>query len=576
MPPQVQKTRSKGDRELIHAVIDIETTGLNRYMDKINVCGVYIPEYEYYYQPTENKQFMDFLCSLPERPHMIWANGKFDTLFLEEQWKIPVDLLTIDDDIMIMAYVLEMGQRKGLKELAKRHCNAEDWDVDKKTKLSMNEDMLQYNRLDLYWTWQVYQALMKKFEEHPKREQLWKLYKGLALESFKTYRNIERRGMFVDTEKIQQLIPAYKAKAAEIEAELNQVAQINWNSNAQVAKVFIDQLGMPILKRTPKGAVSIGAEQLRDYSEMGYEIASKLLQYKRYTKDVGTFLEPWLEQAVNSRLHPSFNVDTVRTGRTSCQEPNLQQVPRDKALRTLFHAPPGKALFECDYSQLELRIACHYADERTMQEIYSNDGDIHTRTAQFVTGKTEVTKEERGKAKAVNFGFLYGMSAKKFVDYAKVSYGVHVTQQEATEIRARYFQTYRDLEPWYALQKRLCAMDGGVYTLFGRFRALPEIYSQDWSEKGSAERCCINTPVQSSGSDILLSAMIEIDNTLPECQIVCTVHDSVLIEVPEDKVDYYKEKIGAIMKHPSLLDYFGVQLKVPLDIDIGVGPWGTH
>jgi DNA polymerase-1 len=553
------------------AVIDIETTGLNRYKDKINVCGVYIPDYDYYAQPTTPEQFISLLKQLPGKPHMIWANGKFDTLFLEEQWNIPKDMLTIDDDIMIMAYVLEMGQRKSLKELAKRHCGAEDWDVDKKTKTGVSEDMFKYNRLDLYWTWQVYCTLLEKFDDRT-----WRLYKLLALESYKTYRNVERRGMYLDVGAAKELIPKYKSKAAEIEAELKQVADINWNSNAQVAKVFIDQLGMPVLKRTPKGAVSIGAEQLDDYAAMGYPIATKLLEYKRRLKDVGTFLEPWIEQAVDSRLHPTFNVDTVRTGRTSCKEPNLQQVPRDKALRTLFKAPPGKALFECDYSQLELRIACHYAEERTMQGIYAQDGDIHTRTAQVVTGKSEVTKEERGKAKAVNFGFLYGMSAKGFVNYAKTGYGVIVTDKEATEMRARYFNTYRDLEPWYAKQKRLCMQDGGVYTLFGRFRALPEIYSQEWSEKGSAERCCINTPVQSSGSDILLSAMIEIDQTLPECQIVCTVHDSILVEVPEDKIDYYKERIGSIMKHPALLDYFGVKLKVPLDIDIGVGPWGTH
>ena len=562
---------------MIHAVIDIETTGLNRYKDKINVAGIYIPEYDYYIQPKDREHFMNCLAALPERPQMIWANGKFDTLFLEQQWNIPKEWLTIDDDIMIMSYVLEMGQRKGLKELAKRHCGAEDWDVDKKTKLGMSEDMLEYNRKDLYWTWQVYLKLLEAFKNHPKKNEMWKLYKYLALESFKAYRNIERRGMWVNVQKIKdEMIPTYNQKAAELEKQLKQVADINWNSNAQVAKVLIDQLGMPVLKRTPKGAVSIGAEQLRDYVAMGYPIAETLMEYKRRTKDVGTFLEPWLEQAVDSRLHPTFNVDTVRTGRTSCQEPNLQQVPRDKALRSLFNAAPGYALFECDYSQLELRVACHYAGDRTMLDIYNNNGDIHTRTAQIVTGKQEVTKEERNRAKAVNFGFLYGMSAKKFVDYAKNSYDTIFTQNEATEIRARFFQTYRELEPWYAQQKRLCGLDGGVYTLFGRFRALPEIYSQEWSEKGSAERCSIHTPVQSSGSDMLLSSMIEIENTLPEVRIVCTVHDSILIEVPENKVEEYKEKIGNIMRHPSLMDFFGVKLKVPLDIDIGVGPWGTH
>lgn len=562
---------------MIHAVIDIETTGLNRYTDKINVCGVYIPEVDYYAQPNNPEHLMQILECFPEKPHMIWANGKFDTLFLEQQWNIPAEWLTIDDDIMIMAYVLEMGQRKGLKELAKRHCGAEDWDIDKKTKLGNSQTMLDYNKLDLYWTWQVYLKLKEAFENHPKRDEMWRLYKCLALESFKAYRNIERRGMWVDTEKIRTvMIPQYNAKAKELELQLKQVANINWNSNAQVAKVFIDQLGMPVLKKTPKGAVSIGAEQLEDYAAMGYPIASLLLEYKRRTKDVGTFLQPWLEQAVDSRLHPTFNVDTVRTGRTSCQEPNLQQVPRDKALRSLFNAPPGYVLFECDYSQLELRVACHYANERAMMDIYHNNGDIHTRTAQSITGKTEVTKEERGKAKAVNFGFLYGMSAKGFVNYAKTGYGVMVSEQEATEIRARFFQTYKDLQPWHAQQKRLCALDGGVFTLFGRFRSLEGIYSDDWSEKGSAERCSVNTPVQSSGSDMLLSSMIEIENTLPEVRIVCTVHDSILVEVPESKVEEYKEKIGNIMRHPTLMDTFGVKLNVPLDIDIGVGPWGTH
>lgn len=561
---------------MIFAVLDIETTGLNRYKDEINVGGIFIPQYNYYAQPTNREDFLQELNKLPEKPHMIWQNGKFDTLFLEQQWQIPKELLTIDDDIMIMSYVLEMGQRKGLKELAKRHCNAPDWDVDKKTKTGKSKEMFEYNKLDLYWTWMIYNELLKMFQNHPKKEKLWMLYKSIALESYKAYRNIERRGMWVDTEKIKQMIPEYENKANDLLNELRSVANINWNSNAQVSQVLVEQLNFPVLKRTPKGAVSIGAEQLRDYANMGFQIAQTLLEYKKLTKNVGTFLQPWLEQAVDSRLHPTFNVDTVRTGRTSCQEPNLQQVPREIALRSLFNAPPGYKLFECDYSQLELRIACHYSGDATMQDIYNNNGDIHTKTAQIVTGKTEVTKQERNRAKAVNFGFLYGMSAKKFVDYAKNSYGVIFTQAEAEEIRKRFFSTYRGLEPWYAMQKRLCNLDGGVYTLFGRFRPLEGIYSQDWSEKGSAERCAINTPVQSSGSDMLLSSMIEIENTLPEVRIVCTVHDSILCEVPEDKVDYYKEKIGNIMKHPTLLECFGITLNVPLDIDIGVGPWGTH
>lgn len=554
-------------------VLDIETTGLNRFKDKINVCGVYFPEHDYYVPVFSAEALMTLLNSLPEKPNMIYANGKFDTLFLEQQWNIPKDYLTIDNDIMIMSYILEMGKRKGLKELAKRHCGAEDWDVDKKTKTGMSNEMINYNRLDCYWTYEVYKVLKPKIDADTRCA---KLYYALAMPTFRAYRNIERRGMYVDVERIKKMIPELEAKSSAILAELKQVADINWLSTAQVGKVFIEQLNMPILKRTPKGAVSIGSEQLEDYALMGYPIAKKLQEYKDIEKNIGTFLKPWLEQAVDSRLHPNFNIDTVRTGRTSCSEPNLQQVPRDVALRGLFVAPEGKELFECDYSQLELRIACEYAHETTMMNAYLNNEDLHTKTAQICTGKTEVTKAERRDAKPVNFGFIYGMSAKGYVNYAKTGYGVIVTEDQAKELRNRFFATYKDLQPWYAKQKRLCNMDGGVFTLFGRFRALPEIYSENFADKASAERCCINTPVQSSGSDILLSSMLEIENTLPECEIVCTVHDSILMYVPKEKIDYYKEKVGEIMRHPKLLDYFGIQLKVPLDIDIGAGPWGTH
>ena len=126
---------------MIHMVIDIETTGLNRFKDKINIAGVYVPEYDYYAFPQTSNEFMGLLESLPEKPIMLWANGKFDTLFLEQQWGIPKEYLTIDEDIMVLAYCFEMGKRKSLKELAKRHCGAEDWDINKKANNPMAQTL---------------------------------------------------------------------------------------------------------------------------------------------------------------------------------------------------------------------------------------------------------------------------------------------------------------------------------------------------------------------------------------------------------------------------------------------------
>jgi len=176
------------------------------------------------------------------------------------------------------------------------------------------------------------------------------------------------------------------------------------------------------------------------------------------------------------------------------------------------------------------------------------------------------------------FTFLYGMGAKKFVDYAYDSYGVKFTLPEAEKFRELFFAKYGRLLPWHEEQRHIAEALGGVPNLFGRFRKLPKIYANNWKEKGEAERRSINTPVQGTGSDILLSAAIQIKRELePKGLLICgTVHDSILGEFPEEDKDFFVSEIRRIMIHPKLLDDFGIELRCPLDCDIGVGPWGTH
>jgi DNA polymerase-1 len=210
-----------------------------------------------------------------------------------------------------------------------------------------------------------------------------------------------------------------------------------------------------------------------------------------------------------------------------------------------------------------------------MIEVYRNDGDIHTETAKSIAMTDTPTKEDRIKAKPVNFGFLYGMQAKKFPIYAEDNYDVNYTIDEAVAYRDRFFNTYPNLLHWYELQKEECRMYGGVSTLFGRFRRIPEIYSKNFWDSLSAERISINTPVQSTASDILLSGMIEIVTELKECYVVGTVHDSILIEVPENKTEYYVKRIKDIMTEPKLLKEFEIKLMLPLKVDAEIGNWGT-
>lgn len=568
-----------------YATMDIETTGLNRYKDKITWIGVGlsvdlespIAKYLIYDATSEYdlKKFRNVIKHIrEEKTRVIWQNGKFDTLFLEHRLNIK---LPIHEDTMLMGTAFDLVADHHLKNkghgMAETYLGVSDWDIGKKEKLSGEKSsVVPYLKLDLRYTWELFQYFM----HHMSQQQL-KLYRELLRPAYRAYRDIEKNGLYLDLDELINVRKKYAEEEQKLLKQLKSHHDINWNSAAQIAKVLFEADGMPVLKRTPKGVPSTSAAVLKELSKRGYEIPKLLLQYKDAATRNKMFLNRWEDDCYESRIHPSFNLTNVVSGRTSCNNPNLQQVPRTKDIRGLFCGSPGTVLFEADYSQLELRIAAHYANEKTMLKIYNEGGDIHTETARLFTNGREPTKEERGKAKAVNFGFLYGMQAKKFVEYALNSYGQVFTLQEASHIRDLFFAKYSRLLPWHKEQEDLCEMQGGVFNLFGRFRRLPDIYSSNKWERAGAARRSINTPVQGSGSDLLISAVTQINKELKGIAWVgATVHDSIIGECRIEDREYVDGVIRRIMLHPKVLDDFGVSLRVPLDIDIGWGPWGTH
>ena len=592
----------------MYATIDIETTGLNRYSDRITCIGIGLThsvEDEKFFkawildmdkEDSKGKLLQIIKKLRKKKAKCVWQNGKFDTLFIEwkygEEYKLP-----ISEDIMLMGTAYDLAEKHGLKPMAWTYLGVPDWDISKGDKLlnkkkrkGQSEESYQkelqeikrktlfpYLKKDVKYTW----LLFRFFSLHMEQSQ-WNIYQKLLRPAFRMYRDAERYGIYIDIPEFKKVRKHYRNEEARLLAELKSHYDINWNSTAQKAEaLFIDPKGeqLPILKTTAKGAPSADASVLKKLAAQGYEIPKLMLEYSAIGTRNKMFLNRWGEDSsYDGRLHPCFNLTNVVSGRTSCTNPNLQQVPRTFEIRSLFHAPEGRCFFEADYSQLELRIAAHYANEPTMLRIYRENGDIHTETAKLMTGGREPTKEERGKAKAVNFGFLYGMGAKKFVDYAYDSYGVVFTLPEAEKFRELFFAKYSRLLPWHEEQRHLAEALGGVPNLFGRFRKLPNIYSDNWSDRGGAERRSINTPVQGTGSDILLSAAIQVKKELEPygLKIVGTVHDSILGEFPEENKDWFVSEIRRIMIHPDLLDEFGVKLRCPLDCDIGVGPWGTH
>lgn len=566
-----------------YATIDIESTGLNRFKDEITWIGVGFSKSlddecaikTFDFSTKEGlKGFKDAVSRIKaDGMKTVFQNGKFDTLFIEHQTGIK---LPINEDIMLMGTAYDLAAEHGLKKMAQRYLGVEDWDISKKEKLNGKSPTLRpYLRKDVKYTWMLFQFFMQAMSS----EQL-KIYKKLLLPAYRMYRDVERNGAYVDLKALKECREKYAGIEKDCLSVLNRQYKINWNSSGQVSEVLFDKEGLPVIKKSQKtGKPSADAAVLKRLAAQGHKLPQQILDYKAANTLNKMFLNRWEDDlGPDKRIHPSFNLTNVVSGRTSCQNPNLQQVPRTKDVRAIYKAPPGRCFFEADYSQLELRIAADYANDRTMLDIYHNNGDIHTTTAKLMTGGREPTKEERNKAKAVNFGFLYGMLAKKFVDYAYNSYGQIFTLAEAQEFREKFFAKYSRLLPWHHEQEVLCESLGGVYNKFGRFRKLPLIYSSNKWERASAARRAINTPVQGTGSDLLISAATQIHKELKGygLKIVGTVHDSILGEFNEEDKDWIVPEIRRIMLHPATMDTFGVKLKVPLDCDIGVGPWGTH
>lgn len=564
----------------MYATIDIETTGLNRYKDKVTFIGVGLsknvgePIFKGYIfnvqKPGQVDRFRSLVKKLKQhKARTVFQNGKFDTLFLEQAYGIK---LPIHEDVMLIATAYDLSAEHGLKHMAQTYLGVPDWDIAKKEKTSGAQSIVPYLKKDVKYTWELFNFFMERVNP-----QQLKIYTQLLRPAYCAYKDIERNGLYIDLNQLKVVREKYRNEENSLLGKLKSHYDINWASSTQVAHVFYDLEKMPVFEQTPKGAPSTSASALKKLARKGYEIPTILMQYKDAATRNKMFLNRWEDDSYESRIHASFNLTNVVSGRTSSSNPNLQQVPRTKDIRGLFNGAPGMILFEADYSQLELRIAAHYANEKTMLRIYHEKGDIHTETAKLFTGGREPTKEERGKAKAVNFGFLYGMMAKKFVAYALNSYGQTFTPQEAEHIRELFFAKYSRLLPWHQEQEQLCEAQGGVYNLFGRFRKLPLIYSQNKWERASAARRSINTPVQGSGSDLLISAATQINKELKGIAwIGATVHDSIIGECRIEDKDYVDSVIRRVMLHPKVLDDFGVELRVPLDIDIGWGPWGTH
>lgn len=511
---------------------------------------------------------------------VIGHNFKFDTLWIYRCYGVWVDFT---DDTMLMHYNLDENNQHGLKLLSARYLGNDIYDIPDKEKNGYGdlESHCAYLAQDIRYTYDLYFKFKEMLDKDPLSE---RIYDQITIPAVKIYIRAENNGTYINPDTLEKATQYWSKIAQETREKLREYGDINWNSPKQIATILFDKLKLPILDRTPTGAPSMSESVLLRLKDK-HEIPQLILENRKATKFLSTFLIKWkelTEKSGDQRIHPTFKVHGTVTGRPACEEPNLQQVPRDVSIRSIIDAPKGWCLVEADLSQAELRIAAEMSQDRELRTCYLTGVDVHKRTVESIFGidPKVMTKEERKKGKAINFGFVYGMGWKKFMDYARDNYGQIFSEKEAQNTRKGYFRLYQDLPEWHKRQRTFVHKHGYVRNLIGRKRRLYDAQLPDNSENrmaiAQAERNSINSPVQSLASDINLNAFIDICNAYSN-DIVrpCgTIHDAIMLEVKEDYVDSVCRDLKKFMESPSIFKRLNVQFNIPIESEVEIGPWG--
>jgi DNA polymerase-1 len=405
--------------------------------------------------------------------------------------------------------------------------------------------------------------LSQKLDDHG----LSPLYKDLELPLARQLSELELNGVLIDTKVLAGL-------GRECDAEINRLEQaaerivgraFNANSPRQLETILFDELGLKPLRRT-KTSRSTDAETLESLSDK-HELPRVILELRQVTKLKGTYIDalPLLQNAKTGRVHSSWEQAVAATGRLSSTDPNLQNIPirteLGRRIRAAFVAAPGHQLVSADYSQIELRVLAHLSQDEVLCNSFRTGEDVHTRTSMeiFEVKGDEVTREMRTRAKAVNFGVIYGQGD------SGLSKVLGIPRAEASNFIAAYFRRYQGVRTFMTQTLERARTGEAVRSLLGRHRLLPNIRSANRAERLAAERIAMNMPIQGTAADILKLAMLALRTPpTPGARMVLSVHDELVFEVPDAEVEEAEQKIKAAMES-------AYQLSVPLEVSVGHG-----
>ena len=506
---------------------------------------------------------------------MVGHNLKYDLTILETVGLLPQCRLA---DTMLMSYVLDAAAgRHDMDSLAKRLLGVETTsyeDVCGKgaKQIRFDEVALEsashYASEDADITLRLYNQFVERLNQVPS---LQSIYQELELPVMQILREMENHGALLDVDILNAQSVTLGVRLEQLESEAQALAgrPFNLASPKQLQEILFDELQLPVLKKTPKGAPSTNEEVLQELA-LDYPLPKLLIEHRSLSKLKGTYTDrlPGDCDPADGRVHTSFHQAVTSTGRLSSSDPNLQNIPirteEGRRIRKAFIAPDGWSVMAADYSQIELRIMAHLSGDKSLVDAFARGDDIHRATAAevFDLEPMFVTDEQRRRAKAINFGLIYGMSA------FGLARQLGIERAEAAAYIDRYFERYPGVRHYMDSTRAMAHEKGYVETVFGRRLTLPDIHARQVPVRQAAERAAINAPMQGTAADIIKRAMLRVHQALATsnlgCHLLLQVHDELVFEVRDRDLDPARQLIRLEMEAAA-------ELSVPLVVDIGSG-----
>ena len=482
------------------------------------------------------------------------------------------------DDAQLMSYALDAGRNAhalaSLAELWFAHAVIGESELIGSGKNKLTFDQVAIDKATAYSaeSADVILRLHRVLKPRLIAEHMTAVYETLERPLVSVLARMERRGISIDRQVLSRLSGDFAQTAARVEAELQEIAgePINVGSPKQIGDILFGKMGISGGTKTKTGAWSTSAQILDELAEQGHEFPKKILEWRQVSKLKSTYTDalPEYVHPQTHRVHTTYALAATTTGRLSSNEPNLQNIPvrteDGRKIRRAFIATPGHKLVSADYSQIELRLLAEIADIPVLKQAFRDGLDIHAMTASEMFGVPikDMPSEIRRRAKAINFGIIYGISAFGLANQ------LGIAREEASAYIKKYFERFPGIRAYMDDTKELCRKNGYVTTLFGRKMYYPDIKASNASVRAFNERASINARLQGTAADIIRRAMIRMEDALAakklSAQMLLQVHDELIFEVPENEVAATLPVVQHVMQDAP---FPAVLLSLPLQVD---------